>query len=87
MELSTKVIHDAFEEGVRGERKTSVNMAEEQDALPLLGHRLRLALRRQPPRLVDDHAMLHQLQQVVRRHRGGEEIPLDPTRRQCRCRR
>ena len=82
MELSTKMIHDAFEEGMRGQRKTSVNMAEEQDALPLPWRRLDLVVRRQPPGLMHELAVLYQLQQVPLRHRGGEKVSLDPPRRQ-----
>ena len=67
---------------MRGQRETSIDMAEQQDALPLPGRRLGLALRRQPPRLVHDHPVLHQLQQIPLRHRGGEEVALDPPRRQ-----
>ena len=80
MELSTEVIHDAFEEGMRGQRKTSVNMAEEQDALPLPWRRLNLVVRRQPPRFMHELAVLNQLQQVPLRHCGGEKVPLDPSR-------
>ncbi|KAI4998341.1 hypothetical protein ZWY2020_053683 [Hordeum vulgare] len=57
-------------------------MAEQQDALPLPGCRIDLVLSQQPPRLVDDHPILHQLQQIPLRHRGGEEVALNPPRRQ-----
>ncbi|KAI4992716.1 hypothetical protein ZWY2020_007029 [Hordeum vulgare] len=57
-------------------------MAEQQDALPLPGRRFDLILCRQPPRLVHDHPVLHQLHQIPLRHRGGEEVALDPPRRQ-----
>ena len=80
MELSTKMIHDAFKEGMWGQRKTSVNMAEEQDALPLPWRRLDLVVRRQPPGLMREQAVLYQLQQVPLRHCGGEKVPLDPSR-------
>ena len=80
MELRPEVSHDTSEEGVGRQGEAPEHMAEQQNALPLLRRRLRLAFR-QPPGLVDDHAMLHQLQQVVLRHRGGEEIPVDPARR------
>ena len=59
-----------------------MDVAEKQDALPLLGRRLDLILRRQPPGLMHDHSVLHQLQQIPLRHRGGEEIALNPPRRQ-----
>ena len=83
MELRPEVIHNTSKEGVGRQGEAPIHVVEQQDTLSLLRCRLRLALRRQPPRLVGNHALLHQLQQVVRRHRGGEEIPLDPTRRQC----
>ena len=81
MELRPEVIHNTSEEGVGRQGEAPEHVAEQQDALSLLRRRLRLALRRQPPRLVGNHALLHQLQQVVRCHRGGEETRLDPTRR------
>ena len=82
VKLGPEVIHDALEERMRGQRKTSVDVAEEQDALPLPRHWLNLVLRRQPPGLVHDHSVLHQLQQIPLRHRGGEEVALNPPRRQ-----
>ena len=82
VELCPEVVHDTSEEGMRRQREAPVHVTEQQDTLSLLRRRLRLALRRQSPRLVLDQALLHQLQHVRRRHRGGEEIPLDPTRRQ-----
>ncbi len=39
VKLGPEVIHDALEERMRGQRKTSVDMAEEQDALPLPGRK------------------------------------------------
>ena len=80
MELSTKMIHDAFEERVGGQRETSVNVAEEQDAFPLPWRRLNLVVRRQPPRLMHELAVLYQLQQIPVRHCGGEKVSLDPSR-------
>ena len=82
VKLGPEVIHDALEERMRGQRKTSVDMAEEQDALPLPGRWLDLVLRRQSPGLVHEHSVLHQLQQIPFRHRGGEEVSLDPPHRQ-----
>ncbi len=82
VEQRPEVDHYTFQEGMRRQRETSVHVAEQQDALPLPGCRLDLILRQQPPRLVHDHPVLHQLQQIPLRHRGGEEVALNPPRRQ-----
>ena len=62
VELRPEVIHDTFEERMRGQREAPVNVAEEQDALPLSWRRLNLVVRRQPPRLMPEMAVLYQLQ-------------------------
>ena len=49
VELRPEVVHYTSEEGMRRHREASVHVTEQQDALPLLGRRLSLALRRQPP--------------------------------------
>ena len=81
MELRPEVVHNTSEERMGRQGETSGHVAEQKNALSLLWRRLHLAFR-QPPRLIDDHAVLHQLQHVVLHHRGGEEVPLDPARRQ-----
>jgi len=87
VKLCPEVVHNALEERMRGQRETSIDMAEQQDTLPLPGRRLDLILRRQPPRLVHDHPVFHQLQQIPLRHRGGEEVALNPPAGNGRCRR
>ena len=67
VKLRPKVVHYTFEEGMRRQRETSVHVAEQQDALPLPGRRLGLAFRRQPPRLVRNHSVLHQLKSEAKR--------------------
>ena len=64
MKLRTKVIQKTADERMRGQRKTSLDVSEEEDPFSFAWLRLDLPLR-QPPRLLSYHPMFDELKHIL----------------------
>lgn len=79
MQLRPKEIQESPNERMGRQRETSFDVGQEEKpfSLPWLGLDL---VSREPPRIVREHAVLDEFEEILLPHSGSEEIPLDPAR-------